>query len=291
MAVRDRGGGGDSGSGVGAGASSASANSGGGAALVILHPWARLGGCCHDPTVVEIFEAAVRDAAQPFDVVLRYNMRAAGRSRAKACASRDPDADDLAFICRWLTDPDPAAAAPPPALATSAAPALPAVPPRRVALAGYSYGSTVAARALARLEAAPLRGGGGGRGAVAAYASVGFPLGLLSRWFLSAAGAWAALASAAAPKLVVMGTADQFTGIGQLRAAVAEHDAAAASAAAAQASGGAAAAVGPMDVEILEGADHFYQNRWDEVARLVVDWLARRLREAEEGDGGESPTS
>ena len=40
---------------------------------------------------------------------------------------------------------------------------------------------------------------------VAAYASVGFPLGRLCRWLLGSSEAWAALAQAQLPKLLIMG--------------------------------------------------------------------------------------
>ncbi|GBF93922.1 hypothetical protein Rsub_06171 [Raphidocelis subcapitata] len=250
----------------------------GAAVAVVLHPWGRLGGCMDDPTVAALYGAAL--ASGLFSAVVRYNQRGAGRSRAKRAApsSRSPDADDLVAVCGHALaaassrssnggsgggggqggsggggsgqggsggggqgDGGPVAGGG----AGSGA------PPPRLALLCYSYGSCVAADALARLPAA------------AAYVSVGFPLGVLSRWFLGSAASWDALAAARVPKLLIMGTADNFTSQPQLRAAVARHDAAAGSA--------------PVEVRILRDADHFFYERWEEVAAEALSWLAQQL--------------
>jgi alpha/beta superfamily hydrolase len=176
-----------------------------------------------------------------------------------------------------------------------------APPPRRIVLIAYSYGSVVAANALAQLGPA-----------AAAYVSIGFPLGRMARALLGSGAAWRALAAAQLPKLVIAGTRDEFTSPAQLRAAVAEHDAAvlaaAASASAASASAAAAAAAagggsdggggpstaaaaaaaaargGPylVECELVDGADHFFHLLQDGVAAQVQAWLARNLAGSDE---------
>ncbi|KAI8469828.1 MAG: Alpha/Beta hydrolase protein [Monoraphidium minutum] len=227
-----------------------------GTAAIVLHPWGRLGGCMHDPTVVAQYSACLRSGL--FDRALRYNMRCAGRSRGKARSSSDPDVDDLVALCRHVLSEPLQAAASGGGGQAGGAPAL--APARRVVLIGYSYGSCVAARALARVPEA------------VAYVSIGFPLGVLSRLFLGAGDAWAALAGAAAPKLLLIGDADNFTSLAQLEAAAARHAA-------------AAPAAGPLDVEIIEGADHFFAELWDGVAARAQEWLAPRLSAPEAGGG------
>lgn len=174
--------------------------------------------------------------------------RCAGRSRGKGRASPEPDVDDLAAVCaHMLSEPLPGAAA----------------PARRLVLIGYSYGSCVAAQALARVP--EVRGGapGGGGGLslqhprpgslirpplamprfshaairsttplphrlpraacrqVIAYVSIGYPLGVLSRWFLGSGASWAALAASPLPKLLVIGDVSPWRPFCALEAATA----------------------------------------------------------------------
>ncbi|KIY95124.1 hypothetical protein MNEG_12839 [Monoraphidium neglectum] len=94
-----------------------------------------------DPTVVAQCAAARRSGL--FTGVISYNQRCVGRSRGKSRSSSDPDADDLAALCRHLlAQPLPEAAA----------------PARRLVLIGYSYGSCVAAQALSRVPQVRLTG-------------------------------------------------------------------------------------------------------------------------------------
>lgn len=60
--------------------------------------------------------------------------------------------------------------------------------------------------------------------------------------------------------------ADNFTSQSQLRAAVAEHD--------------AAAGAGPLEVSVVPGADHFFSGLWEDVAAGVGGWLAQVLQQA-----------
>lgn len=97
------------------------------------------GGCMRDPTVDANFHAAASSGL--FRAVARYNMRCAGRSQTKSwfTPGGDPDTDDLETLCNHLL--------------SSSNPLLPpgAPPPARLVLIAYSYGSVVAASALARL--------------------------------------------------------------------------------------------------------------------------------------------
>ncbi len=91
-----------------------------------------------DPTVIANYGAALRSGQ--FSTVVRYNMRCAGQSRGKS-RSHSPDADDLVSLCRHLlTKPMP-----PGREETEGR------LPRRLVLIAYSYGSCVAAEALARV--------------------------------------------------------------------------------------------------------------------------------------------
>lgn len=56
---------------------------------------------------------------------------------------------------------------------------------------------------------------------------------------------------------------DQFTSLSQLRAAVAQHD--------------ATPGAGPLQVRVLEGADHFPYSCRELVAQQVLGWLAAQL--------------
>lgn len=219
------------------GSSEPSSSTATGVAAVVLHPWGRLGGSMHDPTVMAQFHAAARSGL--CDVVVRYNQRCAGSSRGKARLSSDPDADDLVALCTHI-------------LSNQLPGGWDGPPPQRIVFICYSYGSCVAALALARVPQ------------VVAYVTIGFPLGALSRWFLGSGSAWSALAASAVPKLLIMGDADNFTSLSQLREATAKHD--------------ATPGAGPLDTRIIRGADHFFMDLWNEVAAYVQVWLARKLK-------------
>jgi alpha/beta superfamily hydrolase len=66
------------------------------------------------------------------------------------------------------------------------------------------------------------------------------------------------------PNAVHRNQADNFTSLPQLRAAVDRHAASAAGSV-------------PMEVRILEGADHFFYERWEEVAAEALSWVAKQL--------------
>jgi alpha/beta superfamily hydrolase len=65
---------------------------------------------------------------------------------------------------------------------------------------------------------------------------------------------------------------DNFTSMSQLQAAVEQHD--------------AAPGAGLLHVHVVEGADHFFADAWDDVAAVVQDWLAQQLAPGGGGDDG-----
>lgn len=225
-------------------------------AVIILHPWGRLGGCMDDPTVEAQYSAALQSGY----TALRYNSRCvftslllysipaplccrcAGRSRNKRRSS-SPDADDLVAVCQHVLS------TPPPSLPHGESTYW--EPPKQLVLVGYSYGSCVAAQALDRVPE------------VVAYVSIGFPLGFLPRWFLGSADDWRALMASPVPKLLVMGDVDNFTSLSTLQTAVAEHD--------------AIPGTGPLTVKIIRGADHFFFDQQPQVAAMVQEWLGQQL--------------
>ena len=58
----------------------------------------------------------------------------------------------------------------------------------------------------------------------------------------------------------------------QLRAGVEQHD--------------ASPGAGPLEVHVVQGADHFFNGAWDAVAGAVQEWLEQQLAESGGGGGG-----
>ena len=101
---------------------------------------------------------------------------------------------------------------------------------------------------------------------VAGYVSVAFPLGRLSQMFLRSRTHWEALLASRVPKFLVVGSSDQFTSLQAYNSLVYEYR----RKCAAEARGA------QMDVRVLEGCDHFFGGKWQEVADDVVHWVAAR---------------
>jgi alpha/beta superfamily hydrolase len=101
---------------------------------------------------------------------------------------------------------------------------------------------------------------------VAGYVSVGFPLGLLTRMFLRSRAHWDALLESRIPKFLVVGSDDQFTSLSQYNALVHQY----------RTQHAASAAGVLMDVLVVEGCDHFFGGKWQDVADEVVKWVVAR---------------
>ncbi|GLI63646.1 hypothetical protein VaNZ11_006644 [Volvox africanus] len=190
--------------------------------LVVLHPWAWLGGCMDDHVVAAVCRSALD--TRRFCCVVRYNMRGAGASGGIRALCTSVDAQDLVVLAHELLlqqqerqeqHPSGQLQQRPDSVPASAQPTdgIPAAQPRLV-LVAYSYGSLVAARALPQL-----------RPHVAAIAVLAPPIGSLGRVMLGAGSSWGALAGARStvrdiPRLVCCGDRDQFVSVSQLRNAV-----------------------------------------------------------------------
>ncbi|KAF8068382.1 hypothetical protein HT031_002071 [Scenedesmus sp. PABB004] len=179
-----------------------------------------------------------------FSTVCRYNMRGAGNSKAKwTKASLDP-----------LFDPhmDDFIAVCQHLL--SGGPS----PPTTLFVAGYSYGACVAASGI---EYVP---------AVAGYVGIGFPLGGAANLALRSRQHWAHLADTQIPKLVVHGTRDKYGALTTLREFAAQYHA-------------AEPEPGPLDLAVIDGADHFFAGLWDEVAQKTLAWIGKRAEQLQAG--------
>lgn len=118
-------------------------------------------------------------------------------------------------------------------------------PPARLVLIGYSHGSLVIAAV------------GGEMPEVLAYAAIAFPFSVAWALTLFHQGAFlAAAARGSKPKLFLMGTEDNFTGINTFRARV-------------------KALPSPLEVVEVKGADHFFFGIETKVSGAVLSWLQR----------------
>lgn len=200
-----------------------------------------------DPMVIFVFRAAI--ASGLFSVVVRYNMRGAGASTAKRMSFNPlallsaPEADpqDLVAVCQHV-------------LAQRDSPV------GELHLVGYSYGATVAASALAQLPQ------------VRSYVGIGFPLGSIANLVLRSRAHWSELEASPVPKLLVAGTRDSHCPLSTLRSLVAQfaeqqEDAAAC---------GQALAAGPLELQTIDGADHFFAGAWELCADIIMRWLQRQ---------------
>lgn len=106
---------------------------------------------------------------------------------------------------------------------------------------------------------------------VAGYVGIGFPLGAAAAFALGARKHWALLADSQVPKLLIHGTRDSFSPLSTLRDVVARYHE-------------ASPPPGPLDLQIVDGADHFFEHQWDEVAARTMAWL-QRLVDGQAGSG------
>ncbi|KAF6259423.1 Alpha/Beta hydrolase protein [Scenedesmus sp. NREL 46B-D3] len=204
---------------------------------LILHPWAKLGGCMEDPTVITQFRAAIRSGL--FSHVCRYNMRGAGASKTKWTKNIwDPDVQDMLAVAQHMLQ-------------------LPNGPQELVVI-GYSYGACIAAHLMEHLPQ------------VVAYVGIGFPLGGMANLALRSRDHWQHLADTAVPKLVVQGTRDKFAPLTTIRDYAQQyHD--------------MQPPPGRLDLEIVDGADHFFDGIWDVVAEKVLAWIRKQTDRQQPG--------
>lgn len=203
-------------------------------AAIFLHPWAKLGGSMEDPTVLYNFIAA-KDS-QLFNTVVRYNMRGAHNSVAKRNFN----------LFNVLTSPDPDSQDLV-AVCDYVLEKLPN-PPQELYLIGYSYGATVAASALQQVPQ------------VVGYVAIGFPLGGVANLVLRSRALWSELELSPIPKLVLQGTRDSYSPLSTLRDLVLQYNE-------------FEPKPGPLELQTIDGADHFFQGRWQEVADKVMAWI------------------
>jgi len=246
-----------------------------GTAALVFHPWGWLGGCMYDPVVTALTQHAVKSGL--FRTVIRYNMRGVMGSRGFRAMSSSTDAADAAELLRYAIKTACEEAHDAPAASTGhsqisrqpdSGSTVPFEAPatRRAVLLAYSYGSCVASRVL---ELCPH--------SVAAYVSVGFPLGMLSRFALGSHGAWDVMlkhgVQAGVPCLVVMGTRDQFTSLCTVQAMVDDAQSKAEEAPQQQQQ----QQRGEVELHVLEGADHFLMRRSAQAASNVLQWVVSHL--------------
>ncbi|MFO8080533.1 MAG: alpha/beta fold hydrolase [Armatimonadota bacterium] len=188
--------------------------------VVVCHPDPRMGGTMDNPVVLEI-----RDHLLTLGIaVLRFNFRGTGQSEGEHGDGATEPRDVLGALA-FLRGED-------------------GVDGDRVALAGYSFGAKMAAKAAADAKD------------VAAIACVGFPTG---RDELSLED-WQFLADVKQPLLFVTGTEDQYASIPNIKVLRDHHE---------------------LDAQVLpiEGADHFFTDAGKctmmgiEVARFISKHL------------------
>ncbi|MSP61579.1 MAG: hypothetical protein EXR72_14815 [Myxococcales bacterium] len=145
--------------------------------VVICHPHPAFGGTLHTPLVAALAGALAGAGLR----VLRFNFRGIGRSGGTASGGRVEERD-VAAACAFLG----------------------AGGASEIAIAGYSFGALMAAKAIGRALVLPSR-----------YLALGFPTTIIGDHADRIAEVTRALA--AVPSLLVSGTADQFSEIGRLR--------------------------------------------------------------------------
>jgi alpha/beta superfamily hydrolase len=180
--------------------------------VVVCHPHPAFGGRMDTPLVLALEEALARRGLS----TLRFNFRGLGRSGGRASGGLW-EHEDVRAAVEWLR--------------RRGAPS--------VALAGYSFGALMAARAVA--EGAPVR----------AYAAVGFPTTIIGENADRIADVARAIATGI-PWLFLQGDRDQFCELDRIRGWKAPS----------------------VVIQILEGAGHFFSDE-ENVAGQVADFLSR----------------
>jgi alpha/beta superfamily hydrolase len=182
--------------------------------VVVCHPHPAFGGRMDTPLVLALDEALARRGLS----TLRFNFRGLGRSGGRATGGVE-EWQDVRAAAEWLR--------------RRGAP--------RIALAGYSFGALMAARAVA--EGAP----------ACAFAAVGFPTTIIGDHAERIADVSRAIATKI-PWLFLQGDGDQFCELERVRSWKAAN----------------------VEIQIVEGAGHFFSGSAEaDVAERVADFLAR----------------
>eukprot|EP00879_Flechtneria_rotunda_P028904 GHRR01031139.1.p3 GENE.GHRR01031139.1~~GHRR01031139.1.p3 ORF type:complete len:100 (+),score=43.94 GHRR01031139.1:909-1208(+) len=84
---------------------------------------------------------------------------------------------------------------------------------------------------------------------------------------------WSQLALSSVPKLVVQGSKDKFSALSTLREYTAMYHA-------------YEPTPGPLDLQIVDGADHFFDGQWQEVAEKVMAWVQKQVGKQAAGTPG-----
>ncbi len=193
-------------------------------AVVLAHPYGPLGGNLYNNVVWALTQHLARFGF----TTIRYNQRGVPPSTGRTSWTGAGENDDMKAVCEYaLTKLD--------------------APPRKLIIIGYSFGS-VAGSAV-----------GGEMPEVHAYAAISYPFSVAFALTLFNQGSFfTSAAQGNKPKLFVMGTQDQFTGIGAFLAKVKRLPS-------------------PIEVATLEGVDHFFFGHEAKLCALVEKWLEKTL--------------
>ncbi|GAX79649.1 hypothetical protein CEUSTIGMA_g7090.t1 [Chlamydomonas eustigma] len=259
-------------------------------AALVFHPWSWLGGSMWDPVVTSFTRAAVKSGL--FSMVVRYNMRGTGKSAGFKSLSATTDAEDASKLCKHIltkmrerhshypeASPEDGSfhkGSPSGNGGSSSTNGSAVEQEPQLVLLAYSYGSCVASHLL---NLCPQ---------VSVFVSVGYPLGMLSRFFLGSQSSWEALMEhgvrAGRPCLLFLGDQDQFTGVDTLQGLV-DHEMRGNNAGGeANMSEDVATSSNTLKTQaenekllkliIIPGCDHFFHGDLDEhVAEDTMKWL------------------
>ncbi|CAK9098884.1 unnamed protein product [Durusdinium trenchii] len=188
-------------------------------AVIATHPWGPLGGSMADPhprTVCHTFGNAGCST-------VRFNFRS-------GIGSGSGSVEDVKAVARWLTRPREEAGG--------------RIVASKILIVGYSYGSIIGAAAAAEIPEA------------FGYAMIGPPLDYgWALYMFNAANLRAKAASSAGkPKLLLVGTNDQFCSMQSFK-------------------GFADSVPGPKEMQVLNGSDHF--NLFQSLPQALAEWVQR----------------
>eukprot|EP00929_Paragymnodinium_shiwhaense_P055540 TRINITY_DN27823_c0_g1_i1.p1 TRINITY_DN27823_c0_g1~~TRINITY_DN27823_c0_g1_i1.p1 ORF type:complete len:243 (+),score=55.18 TRINITY_DN27823_c0_g1_i1:112-840(+) len=184
--------------------------------VIALHPWGPLGGSLNDPhpaTVCRLFGKAGCST-------VRFNFRS-------GIGTGNANVADVIAVAKWFTEPREGAEAP---------------VAQKVLVAGYSYGSIIGAAAAADIP-----------GCIG-YMCLGPPLDYCWALYLFSGGAMQekARASEGKPKLVLVGSQDQFCGVSSFNKFVSSLPE-------------------PKTSQVLEKCDHF--EMYQHLPKLITEWI------------------